>query len=134
VQKVDTSHGFTAHHNDITVYVALMPIHISIGCPSSIALQRAPFAALQAVRTAEFAFPAPMVKALVECQIQLPRSENYITAQADEYGECVAREVPFLRQGYIIDHPRFLQDLFENACNQPGWLDMLKNFADTVHR
>ena len=75
-----------------------------------------------------------MVKALVECQIQLPRSENYLTSQADEYGECVAREPTLARQGYIICHPRFLQDLFESACNQPGWLDMLKNFADTVHR
>lgn len=111
-----------------------MPIHLSIDCPSSTALQRAPLTALQAVQTAKFAFPAPMVKALVECQIQLPRSENYLTEQADQYGEQVAGEIHFLQQGYVIGHPRFLQDLFESACNQPGWLDMLKNFADTVHR
>ena len=75
-----------------------------------------------------------MVKALVECQIQLPRSENYLTAQADEYGESVARQVPLLPKGYVVGHLPFLQSLFEDACNQAGWLDMLKNFAETVHR
>lgn len=83
---------------------------------------------------ATFSLPAPMVTALLECHVHLPRSESYLTEYTDTYGDALVNILPRLGGRLVVDHPSQLRTLFEDSCHRADAATCLATFADTVHR
>ena len=75
-----------------------------------------------------------MVTALVECGVQLPRSEGYLTEQLDDYAMALVTLLPKLGARQIVQHPSHLRSLFEESCYKLDATTCLAIFADTVQR
>ena len=75
-----------------------------------------------------------MVTALVECHVQLPRAESYLTEQADEYGVSLVQLLPSVGGRDIVRHPRYLQTLLEDSCQSTNAANYLASFADMIRR
>ena len=89
---------------------------------------------MQALQQATFALPQPLVTALVNCSVQLPRPLTHLAAAFDQYGLVVAKRLPDLSQNEQMAHPGGHQSLLENACRGLELHHALPHFADAVNR